>query len=149
MCDRPHNASFCSRIESTQYDAALAITVAIMGTSRERFYQELCLESLPDRRKIRRLNVFFKIDTNEEPLYSYKLIAVRTNFYNTHNNEQIPEIPSRNNFFKNSFFPNAISERSKLDKHICKSKSYSVFRNSLLSFLRPPPNNVFAIHNIN
>ena len=32
--------------ESTQYNAALAITGAIKGTSREKLYQELGLESL-------------------------------------------------------------------------------------------------------
>ena len=37
---------FPTKIESLQYKAALAITVAIRGTSREKNYQELCLESL-------------------------------------------------------------------------------------------------------
>ena len=33
-----------------QYQAALAITGAIRGTSRDRLYQETALESLADRR---------------------------------------------------------------------------------------------------
>ena len=48
--DQPHNDSFCRMIESVQYNAALAITGAIKGSSRERLYQELGLESLSDRR---------------------------------------------------------------------------------------------------
>ena len=47
--DQPHNESFCNRIESVQYNAALAITGAIRGSSRDRVYQELGLESLRDR----------------------------------------------------------------------------------------------------
>ena len=46
---QPHNESFTNKIESVQYNAALAITGAIKGTSRERLYQELGLESLSDR----------------------------------------------------------------------------------------------------
>ena len=35
-----------NKIEKAQYDAALAITGAVRGTSREKFYAELGLESL-------------------------------------------------------------------------------------------------------
>ena len=48
--DQPHNESFCEKIESVQYKAALAITGAIQGTSRDKSYQELGLESLKSRR---------------------------------------------------------------------------------------------------
>ena len=39
--DNPGNEAFCNKIESVQYNAALAITRAIRGTSREKLYQEL------------------------------------------------------------------------------------------------------------
>ena len=45
----PNNESFKSRIESIQYKACVATTGAIQGTSRERLYRELGLESLSDR----------------------------------------------------------------------------------------------------
>ena len=48
--DQPNNASLSDKIESVQYNAALAITGAIKGTSKEKLYQELGLESLKDRR---------------------------------------------------------------------------------------------------
>ena len=48
--DQPHNESFCEKIESVQYKAALAITGAIQGTSRDKIDQELGLESLKSRR---------------------------------------------------------------------------------------------------
>ena len=44
--DRPHNVSFCEKLESVQYKAALAITYAIQGTSRNKIYEELGIESL-------------------------------------------------------------------------------------------------------
>ena len=44
--DRAYNTSFHQNIESIQYNAALAITGTVRGTSREKFYQELGFESL-------------------------------------------------------------------------------------------------------
>ena len=48
--NQPQNESFCEKIESVQYRAALAITGAIQGTSRDKLYHELGLESLKSRR---------------------------------------------------------------------------------------------------
>ena len=48
--DRAYNESFHQKLESIQYNAALAITGAIRGTSRAKLYQELGLESLQKRR---------------------------------------------------------------------------------------------------
>ena len=39
--DKPNNMNICSKIESLQYNAALAITWAIRGSSKEELYQEL------------------------------------------------------------------------------------------------------------
>ena len=44
--DQHYNNSFHQKLESVQYNAALAITGAIRGSSREKLYQELGLESL-------------------------------------------------------------------------------------------------------
>ena len=48
--DQPSKASISKKIESVQYNAALAITGAIKGSSREKLYQELGLEYLYRRR---------------------------------------------------------------------------------------------------
>ena len=40
------NNSFHEKLESIQYNAALAITSAIRGSSKEKLYQELGFESL-------------------------------------------------------------------------------------------------------
>ena len=48
--DQPENESFREKIESVQYTAALAIKGAIQGTSREKLYIELGLETLKSRR---------------------------------------------------------------------------------------------------
>ena len=44
--DEVYNASFHQKLDSIQYIAALAITGAIRGTSKEKLYDELGLETL-------------------------------------------------------------------------------------------------------
>ena len=75
--DQPNNEALCSRIESVQYNAALAITGAIKGSSRERLYHELGLESLRDRRWYWRLTYFFNIVSNNAPIYLSSLLPVK------------------------------------------------------------------------
>ena len=65
--DQPQNESFCEKLESVQYKAALAITGAIQGTSREKIYKELGLELLKNRRWYKRFCCMFKIMNEEAP----------------------------------------------------------------------------------
>ena len=51
--DQPDNERFCTKIEHIQYNAALAITGAIKGTSQTKLCKELGLESLKFRRWFR------------------------------------------------------------------------------------------------
>ena len=53
-----------------QYKVTLAITGAIQGTSRDKIYQELRLESLKSRRWYKRLVCMFKIMNEKAPNYS-------------------------------------------------------------------------------
>ena len=77
--DNPNNASFKNKIENAQYRACIAITGAIQGTSIERLYRELGLESLTDRRWIRKLVFFYKIGNGYSPQY----LSLYLNFNNS------------------------------------------------------------------
>ena len=59
LYDQPNNKSFSQKIETVQYNAALAITGAIKGTSQIKVYNELGLESLEFRRSFRKLFVLY------------------------------------------------------------------------------------------
>ena len=72
--DQAFNNSFRAKMKSIQYNACLAITGAIRGTSREKLYQELGLESLQLRRWYRKLCLFNKNFENEHPKYLFNLI---------------------------------------------------------------------------
>ena len=72
--DQPHNESVCEKLESVQYKVALAITDAIQGTSRDKIYQKIGLESLRARTWYKRLSCMFKIVKKEAPNYLIDLI---------------------------------------------------------------------------
>ena len=108
VCNQPSNDAFSSKLETVQYNAALAITGAIKGTSREKLYQELGLEYLQQRRWMRRLCSFYKVVSIKLPAYIYEIIpSVRQSqrHPNTFNS-----ISCRTEYFKNSFFPCVIGE---------------------------------------
>ena len=59
--DQAYNVYFHQEIESIQYNAALAITGSIRGTSREKPYHELGFQSLVSRRWYRKLCCFQRV----------------------------------------------------------------------------------------
>ena len=107
--DQPQNESFCDKIESAEYKAALAITGAIQGTSRDKLNQELGLESLKSRRWYKRLCCMYKIITEKTPNYLINLIPKCDPTIKTKNNS-IPTFHCRTNCFKYSFSPSTLND---------------------------------------
>ena len=70
--DQAYNSAFHDRLGSIQYNACLAITGAIRGTSTENIYQELGLESPRSRCWFRKLCHFYKT-FNENPPRIYSI----------------------------------------------------------------------------
>ena len=125
--DQAFNKSFHDNLESIQYNASLAITGAIRGTSKEKLYQKLGFEFLQQRRWFRKLCTFYKIYKNQSTSYFYNLIYLQTSSRISRSFNNILCFHFKHNFFKNSFFPPAIIERNNLDISTCNSKSLSTF----------------------
>ena len=146
--DQHYNYSFHQKLESIQYNAAVAITGAIRGSSREKLCQELGLESLQQRRWFRKLCYFFKITKNQSPKYLFDKIPTTRTAYRTRNNiDNIPRFNVKHTFFKNLFFPSTVIEWSGLDRSIRSSESLALFKESILQFIRPTPKMTFNCHN--
>ena len=79
--DQAYNLSFHQKLESIQYNTALVLTGAIRGSSREKLYQELGLESLQLRRWYRELCCFYKIYNKQAPGYLAELLPTRNEAY--------------------------------------------------------------------
>ena len=101
------NESFYQRIKSVKYNAATPIIGAIRGTSSEKLYQELGLESLRSRRRLRKLCLSFKMHKNKSPSYLCNLIPHRVKTYSTRSS-QIDNIFNIKTFF--SFYYNWIEQ---------------------------------------
>ena len=125
----------------------LTIIGAIRGTSREKTYRELRLESFQQRRWYGKLCLFFKAYKNQCPKYLFDIIPRSNCQYRTINARNIPHISVKHQLFKNSCFPSTIIDWNKLDSNICKSKTLNIFKSKILKFIRPTANSIFGCHN--
>ena len=146
--DRPGNASFAEKLESIQYNACLAITGCFRGTSREKLYCELGLESLADRRWSRRLIFFYEIINGFAPNYLSDLLPPRREDEGIGREGFWVRPPFAMPFFRTerfraSFFPFCISEWNNLGNGIRNLPTISSFKNAILNFVKPKPNSVF------
>ena len=80
--DQAYNSAFHDKLGSVQYNACLAITGEIRGTSTEKPYLKLSLESLKSRCRFRKLCHFYKIVNEKFLSYLFNLIP---NFNKVHN----------------------------------------------------------------
>ena len=118
------------KIESLQYNAALAITGAIRGTLKEKIYQELGLESLQQRQWYRKLCLFFKVYKNQCPKYLLDIIPQSICQYRTRNAHNIPHINVKHQ-----------------STNIRNSETLYIFKLKKLKFIRPTANSNFGCHN--
>ena len=98
--DKVFNESIRKKIEPVQYNAALPMTVSIRRTNTEKLYQELGLQSLQNRRKLRMSCLFYKIYEDHTPPYFHNLIQ---SFYSLWATEEIPLFRVNQNFLKVPF----------------------------------------------
>ena len=145
LYNQAYNMPFQKKLEPIQYNACLAITGAIWGISKEKHCHELGLESLQLQRWYRKLWIFDKTYTNRSPQYLFKLIPEKIHAYATRNVDNILCFKIRHNSFRNSFFPSTIIEWNNLDPTFWNSKSFGDFKNSILKFIRPSPNNILIV----
>ena len=102
--DEAYNKRFHQKLESIQYNACLALSGAIRGSSREKLYHELGLESLQHWHWYRKLCLFYKIFKENKHIYLFNLIPTKKLDYNTRNTDKITLFHTKHNFFKHCFF---------------------------------------------
>ena len=144
---KPNNAYFTSNIESILYNAALTITEAIRGSSREKIYKELGFEDLNRRRWFRRLTTFHKVLNTKCPPYLFSIIPLPNVNSITRYRANIPLFLTRTESFKNSFFPNVIKEWNNLNIALRNNSSLLSFKSNLLNIIRPKYNPIYLINN--
>ena len=114
--DHPNNENLNQKIERIQYNAALAITGVIKGTSQSKLYNKLGFEFFKFRCWFWKLCTFYKIKATGVPEYLFDLIPETNHIYDTCSSDNVTTFYSRTDVYKYSFFPYTIFEWKKLDK---------------------------------
>ena len=124
--DQAFNNSFRQRLESIQYNAALAITGAIRRTSRKSSIKVPTIQKMVSK-------IISLLQNNKKRITITCLSS---------NSEMINFI-----FYSQLFFPFTIIKWNKLDSNIRCSPSYKLFRKRILECIRTHPSSVFIIPN--
>ena len=142
--DQTNNSSLSEKIESLQYNAALAITDTIKSSSKEILCLELGFESLKYRRWMRKLCYLYKVISSKRLSYLYEILPP---LHRTQRNQGFFQpLLCRTEIFKNYFLPYTINEWNKLNPEIRRIDSYVGFRKKILSFIKPMENKTFSIY---
>ena len=96
---------------SIQYKAALTIRCS----SREKLYHKLDLNPYNNIDSIGHFTTFSK---NQSPKYLFHNIPVIKSTYRTRYIDNNPHFNVRHTFFRNSYFPSAVTEWNNLDKNV-------------------------------
>ena len=143
------NLHLMSKLESTQYDAALAVSGAWRGTNTDKVLEELGWETLAHRRWYRRLCQFYKIENNSSPEYlKNHLPERRENPYNLRRPNIFPEVRAKTNRYSNSFYPYCIKAWNNLDPAIRCLPTISQFKKAVVQLIRPRKKHLFGIDDI-
>jgi hypothetical protein len=135
------------RIESVQYDAALAVSGAWRGSSRTKLYKELGWEPLYLRREVRRLCLFRDVVIDKNPAYLYaitKPLEPRPTARGP-NSDNLKTIAARTDSFKDTFFPASVVKWNLLDKHSKDLPNRLAFKSSLIKKIRPKRCEMFLV----
>ena len=128
--DKPFNEYFKTKSKMNQCRAALVITWTIKGSSRDRFYQEIGLESLADRRWSRKIFFFHKIVNGLLPSYLQSYLS-HYNYgeYQTRSacQNKVKTLSGRTKAFNSSFYPYSIKEWCALSEEIRNIVSVNEF----------------------
>ena len=131
-------------LESTQYQAALAVSGCWRGTNTDKIYEELGWESLDQRRYFRRLVMFYKLANGMVPNYLREPVRFPQRILRS---SDIPLIKNRTDRYLHSFYPDSVINWNNIGTEIREAKTISIFKNTLLGIIRPPKKEIFGIHN--
>ena len=133
------------KLESVQYQAALAVNGAWKGSSRVKLYEDIGWESLSDRRWCKRILHVHKIVRGKTPKYLYeKLPPNRRNVINLPYVFQ--EIRCRTDRYLKSFYPNAVTNWNSIITNFEELPSFYSLKEYLNSLIRPDIKSTYGIH---
>ena len=136
-----------SSIESTQYEAARAVSGAWKGTNKIKLYEELGWESLSDRRLSRRFIQFYKIYNNLTPPYLKSLIPQPVTYlFGLRSDNILHDFLCRTLHFSNSFFPESVKNWNSIGVEFRSIDTISNFKTQIRKLFVPTKKSIFDTH---
>ena len=134
-----------------QYNSLLVIIGAIKGTSRDRSYRELSLESLAERRWSRKIIFFHKIFNGLSPLFLLAYISYcgKSLSNKMANQKKLRQFSTRPKISEPSSFPYWVEEWNNRRGDLRKIESTVQFKTKTTSFIRTEENLICKIHDTN
>ena len=129
------------RLECLQLEAARIVTGLPIYSSAESLYFETGLSKLEDRRKSRKINLFYKIENNMAPTYLSDCLPTtigETVTFILRNNDDYRTQRCRLQTSSKSFFPSTIKMWNSLPDSVKSQPTFSKFKKpfSLSKFRR-------------
>ena len=146
---------YSNKLESLQLEAARIVTGLPVFTKIETVYQEVGWEPLYDRRKRRKLQMFYNIQSNNAPDYLRNQVPPciqSTTRYPLRNGQDIIVPFCRLSLTSESFFPSTIREWNKLDLTVRNTDSPAKFKSEVRKIdipNRPPPHFSYGPRKLN
>ena len=122
-------------IRSFQYNAALAITRALIETSKEKL-SGIRRWFIKGQRMVKVPVLFYKVVSTKVPPYLYEILSP---FQRSQRNSDCFKPLNMSNWTLSKFW-------NKLDPDVRNVRTYSLFRKNLLTFIRPIENSIYRIY---
>ena len=132
-----------------QFSAALAVTGAWRGTSRQRLYEELGLETFYHRGWYRILCHFFSLNRSKLPEYIFiEILQERQLPYNLKNPSAYEQPRAKTVRYSSTYLHNTLFEWNLLEKEIQHCTSIARLKKEMLLITRLVKNSTFQVFDI-
>ena len=130
------------KLEKNQLEAARIVTGLTKFASKEALYFETGWETLSERRKVRKLMIFYRMHKKICPQYLYECLpplVSEVNNYNLRNNENYSNLRCRLQIMEKSFIPSTIRLWNDLDTSVRNLPRFSLFKRKIRKESFKPP----------
>ncbi|MCG8032214.1 MAG: endonuclease/exonuclease/phosphatase family protein [Candidatus Thiodiazotropha taylori] len=135
-----------NELEKIQIEAARIVTGSTILVSLNKLYQEVCWDTLQQRRFNHKLTLFYKMSNNLAPTYLSTLVPrpVSTiSRYNLRNSDNLQTIRANTNLYYNSFLPSTLREWNKLPAEVRQLPTLNSFKYYLSKDRRKVPKHYY------
>lgn len=122
------------KLEKLQLEAGRIVTGLPIFATKESIYFETGWELLSDRRRYRRLNMFYLIHNGNAPDYLCDLLPPlvgNMTDYNLRNNSNYNMPNCRLEITRKSFFPSTINDWNRLSQEVRNSRNINIFKRKI------------------